>query len=86
MLHPGCCRDGLGGEVDHVIGVAVKTEAVLAEDLSDCGDGVKQTVCMGGSLFHTPFFSQNYMTQSTATTKVSKTCSCFNAGRQEKSQ
>ena len=29
----GCCRDGLGGEVDlSVIGVAVKTEAMLAKD------------------------------------------------------
>ena len=29
----GCCRDGLGGEVDlSVIGVAVKTEAMLADD------------------------------------------------------
>ena len=29
----GCCRDGLGGEVDlSVSGVAVKTEAMLAKD------------------------------------------------------
>ena len=44
----GCCRDGLGGEVDlSVIGVAVKTEAMLPKDWTKwenvkVGDGVQQ--------------------------------------------